>query len=67
LLPVLRQIADSTGTAMLVVEQHVALVLEIADRGVVLQRGRVIDQGSAAELTSRRAELEAGYLGDHRS
>lgn len=67
LLPVLRQIADSTGTAMLVVEQHVALVLEIADHGVVLQRGRIIDEGSAAALASRRAELEAGYLGERRS
>lgn len=64
LLPVLRAIADATGTAMLVVEQHVGLVLEIADRGVVLQRGRVVDEGTAADLSARRATLEAGYLGD---
>ncbi len=64
LLPVLRRIADDTGTAMVLVEQHVALVLEIADRGVVLQRGRIVEQGSAADLVERRAAIEAGYLGE---
>lgn len=64
LLPVLRSIAVETGTAMLLVEQHVALVLEIADRAVVMRRGRTVTEGPAAELATRRDILEAGYLGD---
>ncbi len=63
LLPVLRTIADATGTAMVVVEQHVALVLEVADRGAVLQRGRLVTVGSAADLRARPDLLQAGYLG----
>jgi branched-chain amino acid transport system ATP-binding protein len=64
LLPVLRTVADSTGTAMLVVEQHVALVLEIADRAAVMRRGRIVGIGTASDLASRPDLIEAGYLGD---
>ena len=64
LLPVLRSIATDTGTGILVVEQHVALVLEIADRASLLQEGRVTFEGSAAELRDRPDLVESGYLGD---
>ncbi len=64
MLPVLRAVADDTGCAVVVVEQHVALALEIADRGCLLQRGRVAATGSAADLAADRSLLEAGYLGE---
>ncbi len=64
LLPVLRSIADETGTAMVLVEQHVSLVLQVADHGAVLSGGRVVASGTADELQAARATLEAGYLGD---
>jgi branched-chain amino acid transport system ATP-binding protein len=64
LLPVLRGIADDTGAAVVVVEQHVGLALEVADRAYLLERGRVTASGTAADMADRAEMLEAGYLGD---
>ncbi|MGI8938745.1 MAG: ATP-binding cassette domain-containing protein [Iamia sp.] len=64
LLPVLRSIADETGAGILVVEQHVGLVLTIADRAFLLSRGRATFDGPAAELADRADLIELGYLGD---
>ncbi|WP_426574673.1 ABC transporter ATP-binding protein [Aquihabitans sp. McL0605] len=63
LLPVLRSIATETGAGILVVEQHVPLVLGIADRAYLLRQGHVTFAGTAAELQARPDLIEAGYLG----
>ena len=50
------------GTTVLLVEQRMTEALEIADRAYVLQTGRVIMQGTAAEI-SGNAQMRKAYLG----
>ena len=48
---------------MLVVEQHIDVALQAADRAYVLNHGEVAMQGEAAELLKDRHLLQASYLG----
>ena len=50
------------GTAVLLAEQNVAKALEVADRAYVLQVGRVVESGPAAELRQNPRIREA-FLG----
>lgn len=52
---------NEDGLTILLVEQNTHMALQVADRGYVLELGRVTMQGSAAEL--RDSELEGAYLG----
>jgi branched-chain amino acid transport system ATP-binding protein len=51
-----------TGVTLLVAEQQVPLALSLADRGYVLENGRIRLQGAAEEL-ERNPEVRRAYLG----
>lgn len=64
ILPVLRNVAAAQGTAVILVEQHVRLALEVADRAVVLVHGNIAFGCPAAELAADLPRLERAYLGE---
>lgn len=57
----LRQAADA-GIGVLLIEQFAKLALEVSDFALVLERGRKVFDGLAAELQSDQTILHAAYL-----
>ncbi|MDW0110970.1 ABC transporter ATP-binding protein [Sporosarcina aquimarina] len=55
---------SEAGTTILLVEQNAHIALSIADRGYVIETGRVILSGTAAELQASE-EVKNAYLGGH--
>jgi branched-chain amino acid transport system ATP-binding protein len=58
----LRRLHETEGLTMFLVEQNVPAALDLADRGYVLQTGRVVLAGKAAELAQNEG-LRKAYLG----
>ncbi|MDD2903134.1 MAG: ABC transporter ATP-binding protein [Syntrophales bacterium] len=58
---ILRELKDE-GTTLLLIEQNARAALKLADRGYVLETGRIILDGSAAELRED-PEVQRAYLG----
>jgi branched-chain amino acid transport system ATP-binding protein len=56
-----KQIRD-TGMTVLIVEQRIVECLDIADRAYILQTGRVLMQGAAADI-KRNPDVRKAYLG----
>ena len=65
LLPIVRGYARESGCAVLLVEQHVHLALEVADRGYVLSHGEIVLHEPADALRRDHHLLVASYLGEH--
>ncbi len=52
----------STGTSLLIIEQHVDRALRLADAVAVLSKGRVVYDGTVEGVESRLSELVMGRL-----
>jgi branched-chain amino acid transport system ATP-binding protein len=64
LLPVVHAYALDSGCGVLLVEQHIQLALEIADRGYVLSHGEIVLHDRAEALQADRELLISSYLGE---
>jgi branched-chain amino acid transport system ATP-binding protein len=64
ILSLLAKLRDE-GMTVLLIEQDAFAALKIADRGYVMERGRMVLEGSAAELLSN-AGVKQAYLGKSR-
>jgi branched-chain amino acid transport system ATP-binding protein len=62
-LQTVRRLTDD-GLAVLLVEQNVRAAIEVVDRLVLLERGRILAEGPAAEMRDDPRIAEA-YLGAH--
>lgn len=54
------------GVSLLIVEQHAQAALAIADHGYILENGRVVLEGTAAELSANE-DIQEFYLGTRAS
>ena len=63
LMPLVRQIADESDAAVVLVEQHFRLALEVADQALVMVHGDVTLSGPASQIAADPAALESAYLG----
>jgi branched-chain amino acid transport system ATP-binding protein len=62
IMQLIRELAAERGLAVLLVEQNARSALSIADRGVVLNLGRVVADAPARELAADE-DLRRAYLG----
>ena len=59
---IVKRIREEEGTTVLLVEQNARSALQIANRGYVLETGRIVLQGTAEELLANR-DVQRAYLG----
>lgn len=64
MLPVIREVAVEARAAVALVEQHVGLVLSIADHAVMLVHGDTVLTAKASTLRAKPSLLERAYLGE---
>ena len=59
----LRELRDDLGRTVLLIEHHIPLVLDVCDEVYVLDAGRVLAQGTPAEVAAL-PEVMTAYLGE---
>ena len=59
---IVKKLRDENNTTILLVEQNTRLALNVADRGYILETGRIVLQGSSSELLENK-EVKRAYLG----
>ena len=64
MLPVVRRYASETGAGVLLVEQHVELALDVADRAMALSHGEIVFQRPADEVRHNKQLLIESYMGE---
>ena len=62
IMTMLRHLCDTRGLTVLIVEQNTRAALSVADVGVVISLGRIVQRASAASLASDES-LRHAYLG----
>jgi branched-chain amino acid transport system ATP-binding protein len=62
---VIEELRRLQGTSILLVEQNARVALKVADRGYVLETGKVILEETAAELLANK-DVQRAYLGKDR-
>ncbi len=58
----MRRLHESTDIAIVLVEQNIRAALELADRGYVIEGGRIVAEGGATELLGR-SDIKDTYFG----
>ena len=61
ILAVMRNLRDE-GMTLLLIEQNIKAVLEAADRGYVMENGRVVLEGTSKSVL-RNEHVKTSYLG----
>jgi branched-chain amino acid transport system ATP-binding protein len=61
LLQLIKQLCN-TGFSVLLIEQSARMALSFADRGYLLENGRIVLEGTAEELT-KEDKVKRAYLG----
>jgi len=59
---IIQKINEEQKTPILLVEQNAHMALKVAHRGYVMENGRIVLEGKAAELAARE-EVKKAYLG----
>ena len=58
----IKRLNDETGLTVLVIEQNARRALEVADHGYIMEQGRIVLEGPAAELREN-PDVKEFYLG----
>lgn len=62
LFRIMRQIHESTGISILLVEQNVRMALELSDRGYIIENGSIVGEGKAQDFLSSQ-QVKDAYFG----